>query len=371
MRIRPFALEHYFARHEFSVPHILCASDCEAFTLADILSMADDECANLWRYLRLNYTESPGHPLLRREISLLYTSTSEDDIIVVTPEEGIFLTMNALLSPGDHVIAPMPAYQSLYEIAHSIGCEISFWQPRKEESWRFYVDDLKELFTEKTRLVVLNFPHNPTGSLITQNEFDEIINVCSQRGITIFSDEMYRFLEYEPLNRLTSIVDREERGIALSGLSKAFGLPGLRIGWLATRNRDLLHRCSLLKNYTTICASAPSEILALIALRSRDELVGRLLSILKSNLKFVTEFSKATSGRIRWFQPRAGSVAFLELLIEDSVEEFCKQLIESKGVLLAPSSLFDFPGNYFRMGFGRKDFRVGLELLQEYLLDRK
>ncbi len=369
MQIRPFALEHYFSRYEFAVPHVLCASDCEAYTLSELLAMADDECASRWQSLKFGYTDSQGLPLLRQEISLLYKNISADGVVLVTPEEGIFLAMHALLRSGDHIIAPLPGYQSLYEIARSIGCKVSFWQPRPEARWTFVVDELLDQIQPSTKLVVLNFPHNPTGAMLTADEFSMIVRECTERGIVVFSDEMYRYLEHDPNALLPSVVDVSGTGIALGGLSKAFGLPGLRIGWLASRQRDILERCLLLKNYTTICSSGPSEILALIALRSRQRIVSGIMEIIAENLATMGGFLEKTGKFLRWYPPQAGSVGFAALLSEEPAEEFCERLVRSKGVLLAPSSMFDFPGNYIRFGFGRKDFSMGLKLLEDFLLD--
>ena len=268
MKINPFALERYFAQHEFSTPYLLSCSDCEPLSLRELLELADDECRRLWESLSLGYTESQGHPLLRAEIAQLYQQITGEDLLVVVPEEGILLAMATLLRPGDGVIGTYPGYQSLYQIAESLGYSIARWMPECDERWHFDVDWLSSQVDERTRLIVINSPHNPTGGMMSHEDLDAVIDIARQHGLYLFSDEMYRHLEHDPRDRLPSASDLYERAVSLSGMSKAYALAGLRLGWLATRDSRLLQELTAHKDYTTICSSAPSEILALIALRA-------------------------------------------------------------------------------------------------------
>jgi len=367
MIIDPFKLERYFARYEFSVPFILCCSDCEPLGLAELLAMADPESLSLWEKLKLGYTESQGHPLLRQEITGLYRNLSPEDILLVTPEEGIFLAMNVLLAEGDHVIVTFPGYQSLYQIARSLSCEVTFWRPDKREHWRFDLERLKSCVKDNTRLLVINFPHNPTGAMISPQQLHELVTFAKDSNITVFSDEMYRLLEYEGVEPLPSIADLSEDSVALFGLSKSFALAGLRLGWLATRNKQIMEKLAVFKDYTTICSSAPSEILALMALRCRQDIVGRNKKIISTNLTEAQSFFKRFQHLLTWHPPQAGTVALPELRIKEDISQFCLRLIKQKGVALMPASVYDFPGNFFRMGFGRKNFSQGLARFAEYL----
>ena len=177
MSIEPFELERYFAKHEFSAQYLLSSSDCEPLRMSELVAMADAETAQLWSQLRLGYTESAGHPLLRDVIAGMYGEIERKDILVVVPEEGIFLLMHSLLKPGDHVICTFPGYQSLYQVATSIGCEVSRWEPDEERGWHFDVDRLKAAMRPDTRLVVVNFPHNPTGAVPRIEDFEAIIDI--------------------------------------------------------------------------------------------------------------------------------------------------------------------------------------------------
>ncbi len=366
--LNPFQLERYFARYEFTAPYLLSPSDCESLRQDELLAMADPEATGLWNNLSLGYTESLGHPVLRAEIAGLYETASPQDVLVLSPEEGIFIAMQTLLAPGDEVIAIHPAYQSLQEVARSLGCPVTLWSVGIQDgAWALDLDGLERCVTSRTRLLVINFPHNPTGYLPSRSELDAILDFARRHDLIVFSDEMYRLLEYDPAARLPSLVDIYAKAVVLSGMSKTLALPGLRIGWLVTHNQEWFGRFANFKDYTTICSSAPSEILALIGVRSRQQIVKRNLEIIAANLQTAVRFFAAHPQLFAWIAPRAGSVAFPRWTGGGPVEAFCQALVDRAGVALAPGSLFDFPGDHFRLGLGRKNFAEGLRRVGEFL----
>jgi len=368
MPIAPFKLERYFAEYEFKVKYLLSPSDCESLTLRELLDMADPATLALWHNLGLGYTESPGHPMLRAEIARMYASVVSDNVVVAVPEEAIFIAMHTLLDPGDHVIALAPACQSLYEIARAMGCAVSPWSfELNTNCWHLDLDRLASLFTERTRLLVLNFPHNPTGYLPTRAELDAMVELARAHGVTIFSDEMYRLLEYDAAQCLPPMCDLYEKGISLSGLSKTFALPGLRIGWLATREHALVDEWLAFKDYTTICNSAPSEILGTIALRAQAKIVARNLAIIRDNLEIAERFFAEHANQFMWIKPHAGSIAFPRWHGATTIAQFCAEMVNEYGVMILPGSVFDFPGNHFRVGLGRRNFGEAIERVGEYL----
>lgn len=368
MQIGAFKLERFFAAHEFTARYLLSASDCEALTLAELLALADEATRGLWRDLKLGYTESPGHPLLRAAAAELYAGIAADEILIAAPEELIFIAMNVLLAPGDHAIVAFPGYQSLYEVAVALGAAVTRWPLRPTAAgWRLDLVALEQNITPATRLLVVNFPHNPTGFLPSRAELDAIIGLARRRRLYLFSDEMYRLLEHDPAQLLPSVADRYERGIALSGLSKSFALPGLRIGWLATHDRDFLARAVAFKDYTTICNSAPAEILGVIALRSRQQILARNRAIIRENLGRAGQFFAAHADRFRWLPPQAGSVAFPQLTAPQPVADFCRDVLAQRGLLILPGDVFDYDGNHFRIGLGRRNFGEALGILEQYL----
>lgn len=370
MDIRDFKLERFFARYEFTTKYLLSASDCESLRMADLLKIAPDGAKKMWENLSLGYPENQGHPLLRQEISKLYRKIEPENILIVVPEEGIFITMNSILQQGDHIIVTSPAYQSLYEICHALKCKVSHWRLNPNNQWELDLDFLKRNITKKTKLIVVNFPHNPTGYLPSKKQFMDIVNIANDHNLFLFSDEMYWLLEHSS-ERLPSACEVYEKAVTLFGLSKTFSLPGLRIGWLVTRNSSLAQKFTSFKDYTTICSSAPSEILAVMALKLRKKIITNNLKIIKNNIKIADEFFSKHINLFSWIKPSAGSVAFPKLKSKMSIEEFCYDIIKKKSLTILPGTIFEFPGNHFRIGLGRKNLPECLKILEEYLLESK
>ncbi len=363
-----FKLERYFGRHEFSVRYNMAASDCEALSQAELLDMADEETRELWDGLGLGYTESRGAPFLRDEIAALYSETNAGDVLVCAPVEGIFVVMNALLEKGDHVISTFPDYQALYEVARSLECEVERWPADERQGWRFDPRWLEDRVRPDTRLIVVNFPHNPTGWLPDAADFRAIVDIARAAGAVLFSDEMYRFTEHDPTDRLPAACDVYERAVSLDGMSKAFGMPGVRIGWLATRDPDLMSALCRVKDYTSICSSAPSEVLATIALRSRDAIIERNMAIIGKNIERLDYFFEKHPALMYWNRPVAGTVAFPRLLLGRDASEFCRDVIERAGVLLVPGSMFDYGSDHVRIGFARRNLDEALQAFEKYVV---
>ncbi len=364
MHIADFALERYFARWEFAVRHVLCASDVEPLTLAELLALADDDARSRWDSLSLGYTESLGLPALRSEIAALYSGLAASDVITFAgAEEAVFLVMHALLEPADHAVVVWPAYQSLHEVAKSIGASVTF-VPLDPRGWTLDVNAVAAAMRPNTRAIVINFPHSPTGAQLEPEQFARLVAMAELHGAHLVSDEVYRHLEHgtPPLPAAASATDR---GVSIGVTSKAFGLAGLRVGWIATRDAALRGRLAALKDYTTICNAAPSEVLALIALRARSVLFERAATIIRGNLAVLDKFFLDNEDQFAWTPPRAGSVCF-PMLRHGSVDEFCASLVEREGVLLLPASQFGYAGSYFRLGYGRRDMAAGLERLEAF-----
>jgi aspartate/methionine/tyrosine aminotransferase len=372
VRIADFELERYFARWEFAVRHLLCASDLEGYPMTELLALADAETRELWQDLRLGYTESSGHPLLRAEIAALYETVAPDDVLVFSgAEEAIFCLLNVALGPGDHVIVTWPGYQSLHEVARAAGSEITLHELHQADGWALDVDRIRAALRPSTRMIVVNAPHNPTGMLPTHAEWRALVELCADAGIQLFADEVYRFLEYDAADRLPAGADVLPSGISLGVMSKSFALAGLRIGWLATRDHDLLERCARFKDYTTICASAPAEILALIGLRARAVVLRRSQEIIATNLVVLDRFFAERPDVMTWVRPRAGSVGYPELTLGGrfagwDADRFAAELVATEGVLLLPGSRLGQPGNHVRLGFGRVDLPAAIDGLRRF-----
>lgn len=367
MKIAPFKLERYFAKYEFSVKYLLSSSDCDGLSVKELLRLADDESKKMWEDLHLGYTESLGLPLLREEVSKLYTGINKDHVLIVAPEEGIFITMNSVLQKGDHVICTFPGYQSLYEIAKSLGCEVTKWLLDEQEGWKPNLDFLEQNIKKNTKMIVINFPHNPTGSLVSKDDFQKIVDIARKHNLYLFSDEMYRFLEYTPTNRLPTSPEVYDKAISLFGMSKTFGMAGVRIGWLITKDESIYNNLAEFKDYTTICPSAPSEILALMALRAKDKILNKHLKKIGKNLKILDSFFEVHKDKLSWVRPKAGTICFPRLLSNESSLDFCQRLVKEAGIMLLPSTVYEFDDKHVRIGFGRENMPEVVEKLDAFL----
>lgn len=369
MKIKPFKLERYYTLYEHSAKYSICNSDCEAMTIRELLRLekgAEEEFHNTW----LGYTETQGNPSLRRDISTIYTEILSKQITVCTgAQEPIFLFSHAVLNSGDEVVVQTPCYQSLQSIPESIGCKVLSWNVRYEEGRPiFVIDDLKKLVNSKTKVIYLNAPHNPTGFLFTREEQQAIIELARTCGAIIFCDEVYRELEHSPEFAIPAFADAYEYGVSIGVMSKSYGLPGLRIGWVATQNQPILDKIAILKEYTTICNSAPSEFLAGVALRNRRVILDRNLGIVRKNLPLYDAFFEKYANLFSWHKPNAGPVAFVKMLFDEDDMGFAEQVLKKQGVLLLPGGVYDYKG-YFRIGFGRENIEEDLKQFEHFVLE--
>ncbi len=275
--------------------------------------------------------------------------------------------MQALLQSGDHVICTFPGYQSLYEIAQGIGCEVSKWNPVEDRGWEFDIKALEAQIQPNTKLIVVNFPHNPTGYLPTNDAYKQILDLAREHGIYVFSDEMYRFLEYDSADRLPSACDEYDKAISLFGMSKTFGMAGVRIGWVITKDIEIYKRMATLKDYTTICSSAPSEILSIIALRAKDTLIANHLARIDRNLKLLDRFFETYAHLFTWVRPKAGTIAFPKLKLDTGALDFCQKLVTTANIMLLPSTVYDTDDQHVRLGFGRENMPEALKMLEQHL----
>jgi aspartate/methionine/tyrosine aminotransferase len=365
VNLPPFALERFFARYEFTARYLLCASDSETMSLRELLELDPDSQARLGD-LRLAYTDSRGGDELRRAIGSLCANADPDRILVHSgAEEAIFTFVNAAITSGDHVIVQFPCYQSHSSVAQAAGAAVTFWRCDLAREGAPDVEELEGLVRPATRAVVLTTPNNPTGYPLDRAQMDAVIALCRRHRLWLFSDEVYRGSEREA-ERLPWASDLYERGVSLGALAKAYGLPGLRIGWISTQDRTLYAAMARIKDYLTICNSAPSEFLATIGLRHADALLERARRIAVANLDRLDAFFARRSDLFEWTRPRAGTTAFPRYL-GGSSEAFCARLAAEAGVLLLPSAAFDAGDERLRIGYGRTSLPEALTALEEFL----
>lgn len=369
MTINAFKLEEYLTQYEFSSPYLLCCSDAESFSVQEILERANPEDKSLWDSLRLHYTEPYGLPQLRKEIAKsLYPSLQAENILCFAgAEEGIFASLHVLCEPGDHVIVLTPCYQSLLEIPKLKGASITEIALKPEEDWHIPLQEITNAIKSTTKCIVMNFPHNPTGQIISQSELDSLIKICVQNNLWLFSDEVYRLLgnPIEPWAKPAA--EHYPKAISLGVMSKAFGMAGLRVGWIACQDTHLLHKIKKMKDYLSICNSAPAEVLSLIALKNKDFILKRNNQIVSDNLKLLDHFFNEYQDRFSWVRPQGGCVGFVNYKSTEAVDDFCERLIKQTGVLLMPASVYEHQSQYFRIGFGRKNMPEALGKFKDFL----
>ena len=371
MKIAPFSTEHFYAQYEFTTPYQLCNSDCETISVEELMKIAEVPLEQ-FGHLSLGYTETLGNPLLRESIAATYSQADTEDVVMLaTPIEGIYLVAHAALNPGDEVIVLVPAYDALINtFEHVVGpSNVRRWEFVPDESntrWKLDFDQLGSLISPKTKMLVVNFPHNPTGFLPMQNQLDDLVTIVEQHNLILFCDEMYFGLVHSGTPAISSAADLTRQAIVLSGLSKTYGLPGLRTGWLVIRDEELRQNIVNWKFYTSICASAPSEFLALAAWKVRGQLRDRSVTQIEHNLKLADSFFARWPELFTWRKPMAGSTALIGMDIP-SVTDFAVQLAEKAGVLIQPAITLGWDDQHLRMGFGRAVFGEALEKFEEYL----
>lgn len=363
--MHPFALERYFARYEFTTRYLLCASDPETMSVRALLALEpgfEDRLAEL----RLGYVESRGGAALRAAIASLYAHCDAGAVLThAGAEEAIFVFMNAALERGDHAIVQFPAYQSHYSVAEAIGAEVTRWHSDLSGDGAPDVDELQRIVRPRTRAIVLTTPNNPTGYAFDRAQMERVVAIAREHGLWLVGDEVYRGTEREA-EQIWPVCDWYERGVSLGGLSKAHGLAGLRIGWSCTRDTALYDRMAALKDYLSICNSAPSEFLAELALRHNAALIERVRGITMRNLDLLDDFFARRSPPFGWRRPRAGTTAFPRYL-GGSAEAFCARLVREAGVLLLPSTAFDAGDEHIRFGYGRADLPEALATLEGFI----
>lgn len=374
--MRPFQLEVFLSRWEFDAAHHMTASDIESMAMSDLLRFATPAQRDAFEALHLGYTETRGAYDLREEIARTYERMTADNILCLAGAgEGLYAVARVLLDAGDHAVVTTPNYQSAETVPLAV-CEVSGVPLRRDAQarggWRLDADDLRAAIRPNTKLLSLNLPHNPTGHLVPRAELDAIIELCGHHGLYLLCDEVYRGVELDPDDRLPQIADLYERGISLNVMSKAYGLPGLRVGWIASQDLSLLDRLERYKHYLSICNSAPAERLALFALQGRQEILTRNHSLLLENVVLLEALFADFPGLVEWRRPRGGCVAFPRYTGPGDGESFCRSLLEERGVLLLPSSIYtseltEIPHDHFRIGFGRDAvFKAGLEAMREH-----
>ena len=354
--------------HDRTVHH-LSASECETMSVADLLGLADMEDQARWAGLRLAYTDPLGAPWLRASIAAGYGSVGPGNLVSFAgAQEGLYAVLHALLQPGDHVVVVVPGYPSVETLALGLA-NVSGVALDAGDGWSLDIGAVAAAVRPNTRMVCVSFPNNPTGALLPPERFAALVALCRHHGLWLLSDEVYRLTERDPARRLPPAADAYERGVSVGVLSKAYGLPGLRVGWVACQDAELIGRVVRFRQYLSVCGAGPSEVLANIALKAGEAITRRNRDIAAANLAVLSGFLARHEALFDWRLPDAGVVGYVRYSGADGVERFVARIAEAAGILLLPTSVFRsdlaaLPADRFRIGFGRTSFPAGLAALE-------
>lgn len=368
LKIDLFLVEQYMNKYEHKAEINIAETCVDPFTLEEFLNLIDQESFfDDFKKVQLTYGYIPGSPTLRRGIAKLYESLNENNILVEGGAIGAnFLTFYSLIEPNDTVISIFPAYQQLYSTAKSFGAKVKLLKLTWEKKWLPDLIELSELIDDNTKMIVLNNPHNPTGSLIDNKLLAEICQIAEDNDAYLLYDEAYKGLYLNENDYVKSAVDIYDKSISVGSFSKGLSLSGLRLGWLAA-NDEIIKKCLQHRDYTTISNGMIDDALAALAMDNIDKIYERNLDIIKTNHQILTDWIE-NEPLIDWIPAKAGSVAFLRLLIDMPSEEFCLKLLKEKGTFLVPGSSFEMEG-FIRIGFGNNTKKLidGLGRMKELL----
>lgn len=368
MQLAPFQVEHWLNTHELTARYNLAETDAKPFTVRELLQVAGAKPEELLD-VRLSYNPTLGSDALRELIATFYPGSKADNVLVTTGAmEADFLLANILVKPGDTVIVEYPAYQVLYSVAEARGAEVKRWELKAEEGFRPDLKRLEQLIDDKTKLVVLNIPHNPTGAVVSEPDLRTILRWAEEKGFWVLCDEVYHDLATEPGQVPPYARTLSSRAISVGSMSKAYGLSGLRLGWFVGPE-EFVEKAWSWKDYTTISISPVSDFLARLALSHKEAVIARNTAIARANWEVLAAWFDKWQDLVSYVPPQAGVLAFPKLKKPGlSGTDFCQGAFDKEGVLLVPGEAFGRPG-HFRIGFGGdpEAFQDGLTALSRFM----
>jgi len=370
MDIKTFKVERWINTYENDADYEIAETDAKPFTIKELLSLGDfEDLKKQFLNLKLGYNPTTGSKELREAVASLYGNAELENVLITTGAiEADYLVANSLVNPGDTVIVQFPAYQALYSTAEARGANVKYWKMKLESRFEPDIDELLELIDENTKLIVLNIPHNPTGAVISETQLRTILRWAEEQDFYVLCDEVYHELK---LNKgIVPSYGRSlsKRAISVGSMSKAYGLSGLRLGWIVGPE-DSIQKCWAYKDYTSISNTPLSDFLATFALVNQQKIMKRNLAIARKNFKTLLKWFKQHENFFEYTIPKAGLLCFPKIKnIPLTSEELCKKVFYEKRLLIVPGECFDMPG-HLRIGFGgdSKNFETGLVILSDYI----
>ncbi len=358
-----FELEDHFARWKLACEHNITSSDVEGLSLCELLDLMDAETTELWTTMLLGYGPTRGHPTLRSQIASTYTQVEPDGVHVFSgATEAVFAAMHVLLEEGDHAVVITPIYQLLSGLPATVGADVTQVALQYDNDWELDLSAVRAAITPRTTLIVANFPNNPTGSLPAADTFRALADLADEAGARLLSDELYRGVEAPQEARLPAGADFGKHVLSVGGVSKVYGLAGLRVGWVASQDTKVLDRLRTFRYWSSLSNSVPSEILALGALRASEQLLDRSRSIVTKNTDLLADVIARHPEKLGWVRPHGGTTAYPQLLIGQA-DALARRLAEEFSVFVAPSSVLLTGGEHLRIGLGRQGLAQGLHQL--------
>jgi aspartate/methionine/tyrosine aminotransferase len=369
MKIRDFGVEIWMNKYETKCELNLAETCVESLTVAELLDMAGtNDISEQLRPIKLTYGEIEGSARLRKLVADLYDNQKSENVVITHGAIGANALVHlTLVERGDRVISVLPTYQQHYSIPESIGADTQILKLSEENGFLPDLEELRKLATPGTKLIAINNPNNPTGSLMDRAYLEQIVEIARACGAWILCDEVYRGTDQEgELGMTASIADLYEKGISTGSMSKTYSLAGLRLGWIVAPV-ELIHAVSIHRDYNTISVGMLDDHFAAVALENKDKILARSHRITRTNLAILSQWVESEP-LISWVKPQSGTTALLKYNLPISSEEFCIRLLEKTGVMLTPGSAMDMEG-YLRIGYtnGEDILREGLARISQFL----
>jgi len=368
MQMESFDVEHWMDLYETKCKYNLAETCVDSISLNQLIELTekDEKVKETIANMRLSYGEIPGRIEFRRGVASLYREISTENILTTNGAIGAnFLALYTLVEPGDEVVAIVPTYQQHYSIPKSLGASVQKLTLEKVNDYLPNVKALESMVNEKTKVICMNSPNNPTGQVISEVLMNEIIKIARKHDVYILCDEVYRHLTQEDIY-MPSIVDLYEKGISTSSMSKVFSMAGLRLGWIVAPD-DIIEKAYNIRHYNMISCGMIDEYIGSIALKHKDKLLNRNKKIIRENLEILDDFVK-NEKHLSYVKPVAGSTALLNYDMPISSTELCTDMMKEEGLMLVPGDCFHMK-NSMRIGyaFNPKDLKEGLKVLKKYL----
>ncbi len=369
MKIDTFGVEMWMNEWETKCEFNLAETCVESLTIDELFQLSGKNKKDLSEILslKMTYGEIKGSDRLRTAIAALYDKQTFENVLVTHGTIGAnMLVHKTLVNSGDRVVSFIPTYQQHFSIPKSIGADVHFLKLREENNWLPDLDELKQLVIPGTKLIALTNPNNPTGSLIDKEMLAQIAEIAAEAGSWILCDEVYRGTDQQGTGMTASITDIYEKGISTAGMSKAYSLAGLRLGWV-TAPHEVIEDVMIHRDYDTISVGMVDDYLATVALESVDRLLERSHKITRGNLSYLSSWLDGET-KLSWVKPRSGTTALVKIELPIKSYDFCVKLLQTTGVMFTPGAAMGMEG-FIRVGYANNPevLRAGLSRVSEYL----